>query len=164
MSGFIPRVRILTEPGLLYTAIGILGATVMPHNLFLHSAIVQTRNYPRTAAGAPCKHKGLGRHGHAPQPVPAQRHRADPELPAHSRRCAAPSKIGSAGSPKSALWEFPGASDHVGTGSCGGIACAVNNLHMRRTLFTQDETCPGEGSHLLYAYAAGFGPDFVSVC
>jgi len=52
MSGFIPRVRILTEPGLLYTAIGILGATVMPHNLFLHSAIVQTRNYPRTAAGA----------------------------------------------------------------------------------------------------------------
>ena len=51
MSGFIPRVRILTEPGLLYTAIGILGATVMPHNLFLHSAIVQTRNYPRTAAG-----------------------------------------------------------------------------------------------------------------
>ena len=53
MSGFIPRVRILTEPGLLYTAIGILGATVMPHNLFLHSAIVQTRNYPRTAVGAP---------------------------------------------------------------------------------------------------------------
>ena len=52
MSGFIPRVRILTEPGLLYTAIGILGATVMPHNLFLHSAIVQTRNYPRTPAGA----------------------------------------------------------------------------------------------------------------
>ena len=52
MSGFIPRVRILTDAGLLYTAIGILGATVMPHNLFLHSAIVQTRNYPRTPVGA----------------------------------------------------------------------------------------------------------------
>lgn len=52
MSGFIPRIRILMTPSLLYVAIGILGATVMPHNLFLHSAIVQTRNYARTPAGA----------------------------------------------------------------------------------------------------------------
>jgi len=41
----------ITEPGMLYIAIGILGATVMPHNLYLHSAIVQTRDYPRTSQG-----------------------------------------------------------------------------------------------------------------
>lgn len=53
MGGFIPRLRILTTPSLLYLAIGILGATVMPHNLFLHSAVVQTRNYARTPSGVP---------------------------------------------------------------------------------------------------------------
>ena len=36
---------------MLYIAIGILGATVMPHNLYLHSSIVQTRAYPRTESG-----------------------------------------------------------------------------------------------------------------
>ena len=36
---------------MLYIAIGILGATVMPHNLYLHSAIVQTRQYERTPEG-----------------------------------------------------------------------------------------------------------------
>lgn len=36
------------DPEILYTAIGIIGATVMPHNLYLHSSIIQTRNYPRT--------------------------------------------------------------------------------------------------------------------
>jgi manganese transport protein len=41
----------ITDPGMLYIAIGILGATVMPHNLYLHSAIVQTRDYPRTPEG-----------------------------------------------------------------------------------------------------------------
>jgi manganese transport protein len=41
----------ITDPGMLYIAIGILGATVMPHNLYLHSAIVQTRDYPRTPQG-----------------------------------------------------------------------------------------------------------------
>jgi manganese transport protein len=41
--GLIPQVRILTDPAMLYIAIGILGATVMPHNLYLHSSIVQTR-------------------------------------------------------------------------------------------------------------------------
>jgi len=43
--GFIPRVQILQNPDMLYIAIGILGATVMPHNLYLHSSIVQTRKY-----------------------------------------------------------------------------------------------------------------------
>jgi manganese transport protein len=43
--GFIPRFEIITNPDMLYIAIGILGATVMPHNLYLHSSIVQTRKY-----------------------------------------------------------------------------------------------------------------------
>jgi manganese transport protein len=43
--GFIPRLQILQDPKMLYIAIGILGATVMPHNLYLHSSIVQTRKY-----------------------------------------------------------------------------------------------------------------------
>jgi manganese transport protein len=48
--GFIPRTVILTNPDMLYIAIGILGATVMPHNLYLHSSIVQTRKYGDTHA------------------------------------------------------------------------------------------------------------------
>jgi manganese transport protein len=44
-AGFIPRARILRDPNMLYIAISILGATVMPHNLYLHSSIVQTRKY-----------------------------------------------------------------------------------------------------------------------
>ena len=44
-AGFIPRTEILRNPEMLYIAIGILGATVMPHNLYLHSSIVQTRQY-----------------------------------------------------------------------------------------------------------------------
>jgi manganese transport protein len=43
--GFLPRTEVLTDPGMLYIAVGILGATVMPHNLYLHSSIVQTRKY-----------------------------------------------------------------------------------------------------------------------
>ncbi len=50
-SLFVPSSRIITDPGMLYIAIGILGATVMPHNLYLHSALVQSRNYPRTPDG-----------------------------------------------------------------------------------------------------------------
>ncbi|KAK9803099.1 hypothetical protein WJX73_002232 [Symbiochloris irregularis] len=50
-KGFIPRARILTDPAILFVAIGIVGATVMPHNLYLHSAIIQTRGYPRTMKG-----------------------------------------------------------------------------------------------------------------
>jgi manganese transport protein len=44
-AGFLPRPEILRNPQMLYIAIGILGATVMPHNLYLHSSIVQTRKY-----------------------------------------------------------------------------------------------------------------------
>jgi manganese transport protein len=49
--GFIPSPEILSNPEMLYIAIGILGATVMPHNLYLHSSIVQTRKYELTAEG-----------------------------------------------------------------------------------------------------------------
>lgn len=45
MRGFIPQTQIVTSPGMLYLALGILGATVMPHNLYLHSAVIQTRAY-----------------------------------------------------------------------------------------------------------------------
>ena len=48
---FIPSAAIVTNPEMLYIAIGILGATVMPHNLSLHSSIVQSRKYERTPAG-----------------------------------------------------------------------------------------------------------------
>ena len=51
LSGLIPKAQIVTNPSMLYIAIGILGATVMPHNLYLHSSIVQTRNYPRNIEG-----------------------------------------------------------------------------------------------------------------
>src|SRR5206468_12233619 len=44
-AGFVPRVEIVRNPDMHYIAIGILGATVMPHNLYLHSSIVQTRKY-----------------------------------------------------------------------------------------------------------------------
>ena len=50
-KGFIPTSQIVTDPGMLYIAIGILGATVMPHNLYLHSSIVQTRRYEMNSAG-----------------------------------------------------------------------------------------------------------------
>jgi manganese transport protein len=45
IRGFAPTVEIIRNPEMLYLALGILGATVMPHNLYLHSAIVQTRAY-----------------------------------------------------------------------------------------------------------------------
>lgn len=51
LKGFMPSPVILTNPQMLYVAIGIVGATVMPHNLYLHSALVQTRTYARTPAG-----------------------------------------------------------------------------------------------------------------
>lgn len=51
LAGIVPQKEIITNPGMLYIGIGILGATVMPHNLYLHSSIVQTRNYERTPAG-----------------------------------------------------------------------------------------------------------------
>ncbi len=51
LKGFIPTVDIISDREKLYIAIGILGATVMPHNLYLHSSIVQTRRYEQTSAG-----------------------------------------------------------------------------------------------------------------
>ncbi len=51
LTGLIPRAEIVTNPAMLYVAIGILGATVMPHNLYLHSSIVQTRAFDRSPEG-----------------------------------------------------------------------------------------------------------------
>ena len=51
IGGLIPRSEILFNPAMLYIAIGILGATVMPHNLYLHSSIVQTRRFAQTEPG-----------------------------------------------------------------------------------------------------------------
>jgi manganese transport protein len=51
LGGFLPRVEIVRNPQMLYLAIGILGATVMPHNLYLHSSIVQTRKYEQNDEG-----------------------------------------------------------------------------------------------------------------
>jgi len=50
-AGFLPTTEIVRNTEMLYVAIGILGATVMPHNLYLHSSIVQTRKYERTPEG-----------------------------------------------------------------------------------------------------------------
>lgn len=51
LGGFVPKFEIIKDKEMLFIAIGILGATVMPHNLYLHSSIVQTRNYERTKEG-----------------------------------------------------------------------------------------------------------------
>jgi manganese transport protein len=51
LKGFVPHTSIVTDPGQLFVAVGILGATVMPHNLYLHSSIVQTRRYPLDRIG-----------------------------------------------------------------------------------------------------------------
>ena len=51
MKGFFPNPDIVTNPNMLYLAMGIIGATVMPHNLYLHSAIVQTRAFALTTRG-----------------------------------------------------------------------------------------------------------------
>jgi manganese transport protein len=56
LSGFLPRTEVITNPSMLYVAIGILGATVMPHNLYLHSSIVQTRRYSESLEG---KHEAV---------------------------------------------------------------------------------------------------------
>ncbi len=48
LAGFVPSTEIVRNPDMLYIAVGILGATVMPHNLYLHSSIIQTRKYQDT--------------------------------------------------------------------------------------------------------------------
>jgi manganese transport protein len=50
-KGFLPSKEIVTNPAMLYIAIGIIGATVMPHNLYLHSSVVQTRRYEENGEG-----------------------------------------------------------------------------------------------------------------
>ncbi len=49
VAGFLPTLEITRNPDMLYIAVGILGATVMPHNLYLHSSIIQTRRYADNA-------------------------------------------------------------------------------------------------------------------
>ena len=56
-GGLVPSPRVLTDPAALYLAIGIVGATVMPHNLYLHSSLVQSRRFPLTPKG---KKEALG--------------------------------------------------------------------------------------------------------
>ena len=56
LGGFVPSFEIVRNPQMLYVAIGILGATVMPHNLYLHSSIVQTRRFYQTSEG---KHEAI---------------------------------------------------------------------------------------------------------
>src|SRR5881409_2697210 len=51
LGGFVPGPRIVANQEMLYVSIGILGATVMPHNLYLHSSIVQTRKFEQTPEG-----------------------------------------------------------------------------------------------------------------
>ena len=51
LRGFVPSAQVVVNPAMLYVAVGILGATVMPHNLYLHSSIVQTRKYEETSEG-----------------------------------------------------------------------------------------------------------------
>ncbi|WP_185866272.1 Nramp family divalent metal transporter [Blattabacterium cuenoti] len=51
LKGIIPNPEIIKNSQSFYISIGILGATVMPHNLYLHSSIIQTRDYPRTIEG-----------------------------------------------------------------------------------------------------------------
>ncbi|MGX7418699.1 Nramp family divalent metal transporter [Carnobacterium gallinarum] len=50
-AGYVPSSQIVTNPSMLFIALGILGATVMPHNLYLHSSIIQTRKYERNLEG-----------------------------------------------------------------------------------------------------------------
>ncbi|MES1044463.1 divalent metal cation transporter [Heyndrickxia oleronia] len=50
-SGYVPKAEIVTNPEMLFISLGILGATVMPHNLYLHSSIVQTRQFTRDRQG-----------------------------------------------------------------------------------------------------------------
>src|SRR3984893_14295762 len=51
LSGFVPGPHIIMNQQMLYISIGIIGATVMPHNLYLHSSIVQTRKFEQTREG-----------------------------------------------------------------------------------------------------------------
>ena len=110
IAGFAPTSEIVLDDRMLYLALGIIGATVMPHNLYLHSGIVQTRAFGQRpgeqARGAAARHLGLDHRAD----VRADHQRLDPDprrgdLPRHradrrgrdrqgarrcSRRCSAP--------------------------------------------------------------------------
>ena len=85
---FVPSPEIVTNPAMLYIAIGIIGATVMPHNLYLHSSIVQTRAYAAHRRGQARRHQvGHDRFDHRAD-AGAVRQRLDPDrrgrrLPRH---------------------------------------------------------------------------------
>lgn len=51
LRGFVPTLDLFKNKEMMYVAVGILGATVMPHNLYLHSALVQSRNFKKTISG-----------------------------------------------------------------------------------------------------------------
>ncbi len=51
LHGLVPSPAVIANPAMLYIAIGIVGATVMPHNLYLHSSIVQTRSFEQSDRG-----------------------------------------------------------------------------------------------------------------
>ena len=51
LAGLVPQASIVTDRTALYLAVGIIGATIMPHNLYLHSSVVQTRRYSLTPSG-----------------------------------------------------------------------------------------------------------------
>ena len=79
LKGFIPSPEIVTNPEMLYIAIGIIGATVMPHNLYLHSSIVQTRAYERNDEG-PARGDQMGDDGLDDRPDAGAVHqRRDPD-------------------------------------------------------------------------------------
>ena len=91
------RREIVTNPEMLYIAIGILGATVMPHNLYLHSSIVQTRRFEHERRRPPPRHP-LGHHRqHHRADAGAVRQRRDP----HRRRRGVPSPTARPTSPRS---------------------------------------------------------------
>ena len=64
LAGFVPSSEIITNPEMLYIAIGIIGATVMPHNLYLHSSIVQTRAPTNAERPTRCDQMGDRRFDH----------------------------------------------------------------------------------------------------
>ena len=110
IRGFAPTTEIVTNPDMLYLALGIIGATVMPHNLYLHSGVVQTRRFgdsdPGEARGDQARdhrfhHRADVRAAHQRlDPDPGgrdlQQDRARPRSPSSarstscSRRCSAP--------------------------------------------------------------------------
>ncbi|MGW7900690.1 Nramp family divalent metal transporter [Staphylococcus shinii] len=52
LNGFVPNKTIITDNSALFIALGIIGATIMPHNLYLHSSIVQSRMYDRNSSNS----------------------------------------------------------------------------------------------------------------